>query len=108
MSRSNKIVLLSILAMLATAAVLLLLLAALNHIAIYARLPHVEHVRRNADAPHYLREVESVNANIRQWQDYNRKWWIDWAVPDGWNDVPLIKTGNDLARHPFWTQKCVR
>lgn len=81
----------------ATAAGVLLLIAGLNHLAFPARVPYFEHVRRNASTPAYAVEVVRVNRIILEWQDYNRKWWIDWAIPDGWNDLPLIETGNDLA-----------
>jgi hypothetical protein len=75
-----------------------LVLAFISHSAFYARCPHVERVRRFADAPEYAREVQTVNGYILEMREYNRRWYLDWAVPDGWNDIPLIETGDDLAK----------
>lgn len=70
-----------------------LVIAGLNHLALPSRVPYIESVRRCAALPGFRPEVERVNSIIRHFRALNRRWWLDWAIPDGWEDVPLIEPG---------------
>ena len=31
------------------------------------------------------------NIEIVRWQQQNQMWWLDWMIPDGWDEVELIE-----------------
>ena len=36
-------------------------------------------------------QIAAWNQTIKRMQRYNNLWWADWLVPDGWDDVEIIR-----------------
>lgn len=45
-----------------------------------------------------LELVIRKNCHIQSNRAYNQKWWTDWFIPDGWNDVALIEIPTSMQK----------
>jgi len=64
----------------------------------------IEQLRLAAETAQYgenediLGMVAETNQNIAVKQQYNRKWWAGWAIPDGWDLIEPIDIKNTPTR----------